>query len=173
MRASCFSVLLLLLGSVFSIHATTVKRMDLDQLVSGAQEIVVGRVRDSETYWSGDGRFILTRHTIEVSETLKGVNDGSVEITTIGGTIGDLTLYVAGMPVFELGEETVVFVESAGPYRTVVGLGQGKFSLADDFVTNSVSSLEFADPGPGRVTRMRFDGFRDAIRQRLQSGNAR
>jgi hypothetical protein len=105
MRASCFSVLLLLLGSIFSIHATTAKRMDLDQLVSGAQEIVVGKVRDSETSWSGDGRLILTRHRIEVSETLKGVNDGSVEITTIGGTIGDLTLYVAGMPVFEPGQQ--------------------------------------------------------------------
>ncbi len=172
MRASCLSILLLL-ASVLSIHATTVKRMDLDTLVAGAQEIVVGMVRDSETYWSGNGRLILTRHTIEVSETLKGVNDGTVEITTIGGTIGDLTLYVAGMPVFEPGEETVVFVEAAGPFRTVVGLGQGKLSVADDFVSNSVSSLEFADPGPGRVTRMRFARFKDAIRQRLQTGNAR
>jgi len=122
MRMSILSILLVL-GSVLSIHATTVKRMDLAGLVSAAQEIVVGKVRNSETYWNQNGRLILTRHTIEVAETLKGVNGGTVEITTIGGTIGDLTLYVAGMPVFELGEETVVFVEAAGPVRTVVGLG--------------------------------------------------
>ena len=172
MRTSCLSILLLL-ASVLSIHATTVKRMDLGTLVSGARDIVVGKVRESETYWSGDGRLILTRHTIEVLETLKGVNEGTVEITTIGGTIGDLTLYVAGMPVFEPGEETVLFVEASGPFRTVVGLGQGKFSVAGDFVSNSVSSLDFADRGPGRVTRMRVARFKDAIRQRLQAGNAR
>ena len=166
-------LILLLLTSVLSIHATTVKRMDLDGLVLGAQEIVIGKVRDSETFWSEDGRLILTRHTIDVSETLKGVNDGTAEIVTVGGTIGDLTLYVAGMPVFKPGEDTVVFVEAVGPLRTVVGLGQGKFSIADDFVSNSISNLEFADPGPGRVTRMRFASFKDAILQRLQTGAAR
>ncbi len=172
MRALILTVLSLL-GSVLSINATTVKRLDLDGLVSGAHEIVVGSVRASESYWSQDGRLILTRHTIEVSETLKGAGDQTIEVTTIGGTMGDLTLYVAGMPVFEPGEETVVFVEAAGPFRTVVGLGQGKFSVADGFVSNSVSSLEFADPGPGRVTRMRFHRFKDTIRQRLQSGKPR
>ena len=172
MRASCLSILLLL-ASVLPIDATTVKRMDLDGLVAGAQEIVVGRVRNSATYWAGDGRLILTRHTIEVSETLKGANDGTVEITTVGGTIGDLTLYVAGMPAFQPGEEMVVFVEAAGPYRTVLGLGQGKFSVVDDFVSNNVSNLEFTDPGPGSVTRMRFRRFREAIQQRVRTGRTR
>jgi hypothetical protein len=172
MRSSCLSILILL-ASVLSIHATTVKRMDLDTLVSGAHEIVVGKVRGSETYWSEDGRLILTRDKIEVSETLKGVNDGTVEITTIGGTIGDLTLYVAGMSVFKSGEEMIVFVEVAGSFRTVVGLGQGKFSVADDFVPNSVSSLNFAHAGPGRVTRMRFARLKNAIRERLQTENVR
>ncbi len=166
-------LLILIFLFAFPLHAATVLRLDLDGLVSTAQTIVVGKVRDSDTYWSADGRLILTRHTIEVAETLKGFNDETVEITTIGGTIGDLTLYVAGMPVFEPGEDTVVFLEAAGPYRTVVGLGQGKFTVADDFVSNSVSSLEFADTSPGRVTRMQFARFKNAIRERLETGNAR
>lgn len=167
------SILLLSLLLAGTLQATTVQRLDLDGLVSIVHEIVVGKVSDSETYWSSDGRLILTRHTIEVAETLKGPAGRTLVITTIGGTIGDETLYVAGMPVFRPGEDTVVFLEASGPYRTVVGLGQGKFSVADGFVSNNVSSLEFTDRGLPRQTRMPFDVFKEVIRQNLLSGNVR
>ena len=87
--------LLLIVALALPLQATTVKRLDLEGLVSIAQTIVVGEVKKSETYWSPDGRLILTRHTIEVGETLKGSTGPTVEITTIGGTIGDrLTPYL-------------------------------------------------------------------------------
>ncbi len=162
--AGCF-VLIVLLN--LPIHATTVKRLDLDGLVAIADTIVVGEVRRSETYWSVDGRLILTRHTIQVGETLKGFPSGTVEVTTVGGTIGDRTLYVAGMPAFADGERTIVFLEAEGSYRTVVGLGQGKFSVADDFVSNDVSQLQFVDGRRGVATRMRLSEFKDEIRQRV------
>ena len=165
--------LLLIVALALPLQATTVKRLDLEGLVSIAQTIVVGEVKKSETYWSPDGRLILTRHTIEVGETLKGSTAETVEITTIGGTIGDRTLYVAGMPAFAPGEETIVFTETIGAYRTVVGLGQGKFSVTDGGVTNDLSNLEFPDKRPGRKTRMRLGPFKDEIRRRLGSRNKR
>ncbi len=117
MRAASGLVLIILLN--LPIHATTVKRLDLDGLVAIADTIVVGEVRRSEIYWSVDGRLILTRHTIQVDETLKGFPAGTVEVTTVGGTIGDRTLYVAGMPAFADRERTILFLEAAGSYRTV------------------------------------------------------
>ena len=45
-----------------------------------------------------------------------------------------------------------MFLEAAGPYRTVVGLGQGKFSVAGDFVSNDVSELKFMDGHHGLET---------------------
>lgn len=165
MRAASGLVLIILLN--LPIHATTVKRLDLDGLVAIADTIVVGEVRRSEIYWSVDGRLILTRHTIQVDETLKGFPAGTVEVTTVGGTIGDRTLYVAGMPAFADRERTILFLEAAGSYRTVVGLGQGKFSVADGVISNDVSELQFADGERGVATRMRLSEFKDEIRQRV------
>ncbi len=165
MRAAGCLVLIILL--TLPIHATIVKRLDLDGLVSVADTIVVGEVRSSDTYWSRDGRLILTRHTIQVDETLKGLPSGTLEVTTIGGTIGDLTLYVAGMPAFAKGERTILFLEAAGLYTTVVGLGQGKFSVANDFVSNNVSELQFDDGRRPTATRMRLDEFKNEIRRRV------
>ena len=159
-------VLILLLSLPF--NAATVKRLDLDGLVTTAQTIIVGTVSDSHTYWTDDGRLILTRHTIEVDETLKGYPSGTVDVTTVGGTIGDQTLYVSGMPAFGDGERTVLFLESTGRYRTVVGLGQGKFSIDNDFVSNDVSELTFEDGRGGLPTRLDLDEFKDDIRRRLR-----
>jgi hypothetical protein len=166
MKARWLVFLILVLS--LPIHAATVKRLDMDGLVTTAQTIVVGQVTSSHTYWTSDGRLILTRHTIEVDETLKGVSSGTVEVTTIGGTIGDQTLYVSGMPAFGDGERTVLFLESTGRYRTVVGLGQGKFSIDGGLVSNEVSELKFADGRRGRPMRLRLDEFKDDIRRRLR-----
>src|SRR5262245_6593883 len=135
-------------------QATTVERLNLDGLVKKSNRIVVGKVRSSRTYWSSNGKLILTNYTIDVQETIKGTAARTVELTTIGGTIGDLTLHGAGMPVFEKDENAVVFVENTGAYSTVVGLGQGKFTVLNGEVSNNIGGLEFPDAGPARPTKM-------------------
>src|SRR5262245_46825420 len=110
-------------------QATAVERLDLDGLVKKSDRIVIGKVRSSRTYWSSNGKLILTNYTIDVEETIKGQAARTLELTTIGGTIGDLTLQVTGMPVFARDENAVVFVEKTGAYSTVVGMGQGKFTV--------------------------------------------
>src|SRR5204862_4379570 len=122
--------ILLVLMLVFFISnaatATTVERLNLDGLVKKASRIVIGKVRNSRTYWSSNGKLILTNYTIDVQETIKGQPAPAIQVTTIGGTIGDLTLHVTGMPIFAKDENAVVFVEKSGVYSTVVGLAQGK-----------------------------------------------
>jgi hypothetical protein len=158
-------ILLVLLA--WPLQATTVKPLDLDGLVATAHAIVVGTIASSRTHWGQDGRMILTEHTIRVEETLKGAASGQVRFTTVGGTIDDLTLYVSGMPAFEEGEKTVVFLEEAGAYRTVVGMGQGKFFVEDGIVRNDISDLDFVGPAPATPILMRMDVFRDEIRRRV------
>lgn len=135
-------------------QATTVERLNLDGLVKKAHKIVVGKVRNSRTYWSGNGKLILTNYTIDVQETMKGQASSTLELTTIGGKIGDLTLHVAGMPTFAKDENAVVFVEDTGAYSTVVGLGQGKFTVTNGEVSNNVSDLEFPGGAASKPTRM-------------------
>lgn len=149
-------------------EATVVERLDLDRLVATANTIVLGQVESTETYWSDDGRLILTRNTVRVGETLKGSPSSSVVVTTIGGTLDGITLYVAGMPEFRENEETVVFLEGTGVYRTVVGLGQGKFAVEGSVVSNDTSNLEFVGGVGTLPTRMTLDRLRNEVRRRLR-----
>src|SRR5437870_5001020 len=90
----------LLTGLSTEIRATTVERLSLEELTVRSQGIVEGVVRGSRTYWSPDGRLILTSTTIDVTDAIKGQAVRTVEVTTVGGQIGDTVLHVGGMPAF-------------------------------------------------------------------------
>jgi hypothetical protein len=145
-------------------HATTVERLGLESLVKKAERIVVGEVSGSRTYWSDNGKVILTSYTIQVQETMKGTRSRTVELTTVGGRMGDVTLHVSGMPAFESGEQAVIFVENTGGFSTVLGLGQGKFSIRNGEISNSVADLVFPDGRPGKPLRMSLDSFKKEIK---------
>ncbi len=149
--------------------ATTVVRLSLDDMVRKAQSIVHGKVHSRSTHWSTNGKLILTTYTMDVEETIKGPVSKSVELTTIGGKIGDLTLYVSGMPSFETGEEAVVFIENSGGYSVFVGLSQGKFSVKNGEVANSVAALTFPDGKEASPPlKMRVEDFMRQIQGRLR-----
>ena len=148
-------------------YATTVQRLDLEDLVKKARLIVAGKVTNSRTYWTGDGKLILTSYTIQVDESVKGQASHTVEVTAVGGKIGDLELQVSGMPSFQKGENAVVFIEQSGAYQTVVGLGQGKFTVTNGEVANTVGGLSFPDGQPGKTFRMPVENFKNQIRSIL------
>jgi hypothetical protein len=143
--------------------------LTLDALVKKANSIVVGTVQSSRTFWSDNRKLILTTYKIEVQEIMKGQPGRSVELTTIGGTVGDVTLHVAGMPTFQKGENTVVFVEKSGAFSTIVGLGQGKFAVNNGEVSNAMTGLDFPDGAPGRPLKMPIESFKSRIQLILDS----
>jgi hypothetical protein len=161
-----FAFAFILLAATLA-HTTTVQRLALEDLVTKAQHIVAGKVRDSRTYWSSNGKLILTNYTIEVDETIKGQSPRTFELTTIGGKIGDLELHVSGMPSFEKGENIVVFTESSGPYQVVLGLGQGKFTVENGQVSNDISDLSFPDGRSGKSLKLPVATFKNQIRNIL------
>ncbi|HEY2380343.1 MAG TPA: hypothetical protein VGK48_04085 [Terriglobia bacterium] len=148
------------------LYATSVQRLSFDDLVAKAQSIVEGSVVAAQTYRSQDGKLIFTNYTIQVEESLKGPNKKTVILTTIGGRIGNTVLQVSGMPVFQTGEKAVLFLEQAGAYTTVVGLNQGKFSVSNGQISNSVAGLSFSG-GVGGPVRMSFDEFKRQVQVRL------
>jgi hypothetical protein len=160
---SLFAVFSILLPCSLS-HATTVQRLGLEDLVKKAHTIVVGKVIGTRTYWSADRKIILTDYTIEVGESLKGQAARSVSVTTVGGKIGDLELFVSGMPAFQPGENAVVFIEQSGAYQTVVGLEQGKFTVSNGEVANRVGDLSFPDGKSGNPMKMPLQNFKTQIR---------
>jgi hypothetical protein len=162
-RVFVLGLILIGLGSS-SIRATTVERLSLESLVKKASSIVEGKVDGSKTFWSADRKIILTTYRIVVRETIKGRASGAIELTTIGGTIGDVTLHVSGMPTFQQGEDAVVFVESRGNVSTVVGLTQGHFVVKNATVENNVSDLQFPDGRSGSSLKMSLESFKNRIR---------
>jgi hypothetical protein len=145
-------------------HATTVERLGLEDLVKKAHTIVVGKIAGSRTYWSADKKFILTDYTVNVSERIKGQGSRTIAVTTVGGKIGDIELYVSGMPSFDKDEDAVLFIETTGAYETVVGLGQGKFTVLNGEVMNKLGGLSFPDGRPGTPMKMPLENFKTQIR---------
>src|SRR5262245_34571766 len=156
--------LCLILSAINSTYATTVERLGLEDLVKKARTIVVGKVTGSRTYWSANGKLIVTDYTVEVDETLKGQTARRIAVTAIGGKIGDLELHVSGMPAFQQGQSAVVFIEQSGAYQTVVGLGQGRFTVANGGVANKLGGLSFPDGRPASPVKMPVQEFKARIR---------
>jgi hypothetical protein len=114
---------------------TTVVPLSFDQLVQQAEVVFVGEVVDQRSVWneSRDRRGIVTLVTFDVARVLKGQVGLRTQLTFRGGTIGDVTQEVGGMPKFRVGDRDVLFV---APERTaaspLVGFWQGRFRVVRD-----------------------------------------
>jgi hypothetical protein len=142
---------LVLLPSV--LWATTVMKMDLDQLVAHSGRIVVGRCLSVESRWNAKRTLILTYSQFEVERDLKGNSPAVVTVVTIGGKVGDRVQAVAGMPVFSAGHEALLFLENPRQqYWLPVGLEQGYFRIVQNpstgvrEATRSMRGLEIVSP---------------------------
>jgi hypothetical protein len=166
MKRLCIYVFLML-AFLNQAHATTVRRLSFDDLVSKSEIIVSGQVTDSRTYRTSDGKLILTSYTVQVGETIKGKTPPTVTVTTVGGRIGNTILRVSGMPQFQAGENTVLFLERSGAYTTVVGLNQGKFSVSNGEISNTATGLSFPDGYSAKPLKMPVDEFKRQIKLRI------
>ena len=167
-RTKCLlTVLILIVFATLPLRATTVQKQTLDDMVSKAESIVIGRVINSQSSWTKNGKLILTQTTFEVQEGLKGAATKTVTITTVGGRVGNSVLHVSGMPSFQPDETAVIFLERSNNYLTVLGLSQGKFSVVNGEVSNHLSGLSFEGGVASIPTRMRLTEFKRQIQQRL------
>lgn len=105
--------------------ATTLRRMDLSEMVAVADRVVHARVVGNRVYWEEPGQ-ILTDTTFEVLSDAKGSGPGTLTLTQLGGRIDPVELVVEGTPAFTPSEEVVLFTEPIPDgRRVIVGLSQG------------------------------------------------
>src|SRR6266568_3189984 len=129
--------------------STTVIAPTFDELVAGAESIVVASVVDIHAAWveSRFGRAIVTDVTITIDRTLKGHVYSQRSLEFLGGTVGDVTLSVSGMPAFHVGDRDVLFIKDSGrPASPLVGFGYGRFRVVRDTRTG----IEMIRTGDGR-----------------------
>jgi hypothetical protein len=137
---SSFPLEMLLVGSISSLlsiqaGATTVVPSTFNEMTDQAELVFMGKVLGSRSEWrtTGKDRVIFTLVDFESQEVLKGNARKTVTLQFLGGTVGDATLEVAGMPKFEVGERVILFVEKNGiNLSPLVGVFHGKFSIRAD-----------------------------------------
>lgn len=126
--AAVLAAPLVLLMASSPVGASIVQALDLDELVTHADRIVLGRVLFSETFRRADGK-IATWHRIQVEREI-GIGSSDERefvVETLGGRLGDLAMQVEGEPSFSLNERVIVFgrKRAQGNAFRPVGMGQG------------------------------------------------
>jgi hypothetical protein len=130
--------------------STTVKKMDLKELVSLSDAIAQGTVESIETRW--EDKSIYTYTSIRVDEGIKGAPRRALLVRQPGGQIGALILDAPGTPKFKQGDQVIVFLRDRkdGTFD-VVGLGQGKYDVINNFAVTNVSGMTLVDPKTGAL----------------------
>ena len=139
------AVIFLIFCSV--VGASDGRAVPLEERAEGASQIVVATVTSVTPRWAenafGD-RLIISRLSLRVAETLKGVAAPSVSMDIEGGTLDGLTLRVSNLPALEPGRRAVFYLKAmaGGVYRPHLA-GLGILELDDaDFVRGSSLRLD-------------------------------
>ena len=102
--------------------ATTLIRAGLEDLTATNDTIVVGEVLSAHSYWNAEGTFILTDVRVAPAEVLKGrVRGRELEITLMGGTVGDLTTLIVGGAQLDAGRLVRAVPRRGGPAGRAAG----------------------------------------------------
>ncbi len=139
--------------------ATTVVRLNLEQLVQRADLIVQGQVESVYSQWDEERRLGFTHVSIRVDEPLKGERRRSVLIRQVGGTAGTIQMSVAGVPQFKNGGMAIVFLKRQDDTTfQVVGMNQGLYEVIEDFAVSNVFGVDLFDSKTGKITRPLIGG---------------
>lgn len=164
-----FSFVLLLF--VQPAEATSVLRLNLEQMVDRAGSIFRGTVLDvrSGSIEVGGGQLPTTTYTLRVEERFKGTFEkeaATVEITMVGSIknvstrVGDHEKFsvLPEVPRLSVGADYLLITTAPSPLglSTTVGLGQGAFSLftsnREVLAVNAVGNANLGLDGPVAYT---------------------
>jgi hypothetical protein len=126
------------LAATIPLLATTVLSVTFQELVQSADTIFIGEVVGQRPFWeeTRDGRSIVTSVQFNVVRVLKGRVGLVTQLDFLGGTIGDVTMEVSGVPRFHVGDRDVLFVGAVrNAVSPLVGFAQGRFRIERDGVS--------------------------------------
>jgi hypothetical protein len=174
LRFMCRTALIaLVLAIAAATNATTLERMSLQKMAVAAPVIVRTRcVANSVAREEGE---IWTFTSFDVEETWRGSPPARITVRLLGGSMGDLTSHVSGVPRFAPGEDVVLFLQptSRGDY-SIVSWEQGTFRVHQDaagaaeLVTQDTASFATFDAAtrqfrPAGIRDMQLDRFRARV----------
>ncbi len=128
------AVIALLAFAAAPLRASSVVPPTFETLVDSATDIFIGSVTRRECRWvnTAGGAVIFTYITFDIEESLKGAARAQTTLQFRGGTVGDVTLHVADMPEFEVGDRDLLFVGDRTAVSPLVGFMHGRFRIQHD-----------------------------------------
>ena len=116
--------------------STTLLKLSVEQMSEEAALIVHGHVAWNYTTRNEAEGPIYTYTGFEVETCVAGECPDAVTLKHRGGTVGDLTLYIPGMPRFADGQEALLFLrpdpEGEEGRWAVFGMVQGFFHVVTE-----------------------------------------
>jgi hypothetical protein len=110
--------------------ASLILALDLPTLVSRADQISVVDVVSVNSAWNEGHDQITTTIDVKVVDSWKGTAapPNHLQVVQPGGSVGEIEMRVDGMPRFQVGERTLLFLRLRGDaaHASVVGMAQGK-----------------------------------------------
>jgi hypothetical protein len=121
-------------GTVTPARASLIVALDTQAMVERANTIAVVDVASVHAAWDARRERIMTTIELTVVESWKGTAATAARLVVAqpGGTVGDITMTVFGMPRFSAGERALVFLRGPADGAGVVGLAQGKRAMRPD-----------------------------------------
>jgi hypothetical protein len=167
--------------AAMSASATTLERMSVAKMTRAAQLVVRAQCIGNSSGW--DSGEIWTFTSFVVEDSWKGAPSGAAQQLTVrllGGSVGNLSSTVSGVPRFRPGEEVILFLQvtARGDY-SIVSWVQGTFRIHRDarngaeIVVQDTAAFDTYDPA---TRQFDAEGIRNlpvaALRMRVQSALA-
>lgn len=133
------AILFLISARFVPANAAVMIHLTFEEMTSKSSAILMGRCVDVRSEWNAEHTAIVTHNVFEVREYYKGNLGSRVTITELGGQVGTWVADFTGMPRFQVGEESLLFVWT-GPdgQHQVIGFTQGKFRMERNSQTGDV-----------------------------------
>jgi len=116
-----------------------------EALTARAQTIIIGTVQSTNSYWNEDRTAIMTDIAVKIDESLKGMEAGTIiTIQVQGGIVDDIAMRVSDTPVFEEGEEVLLFLnekDGTPGIQRLAARAQGKYSIQINQATQKKEAI--------------------------------
>jgi len=150
-RLACALSLLALTWLASPIQATTIRPMNIVDLIDNSETIVAGRVENVTDGFNANG-MPYTEITVRVLDRIRGAQGSTYTFRQFGltgpRTMPDGKVYLGGRPegwpTFRTGEVNLLFLYAKGKatgFQTTVGLGYGKLGMGNGAAVNAYDNV--------------------------------
>lgn len=164
-------------------RATTIQRMSLAKMAQAAPAIVRALCTGNSVAWDAGEIWTFTSFTVE--ETWRGETPARITVRLLGGSMGEITSHVSGVPRFRPGEDVVLFLQPTQRADfSVVSWEQGTFRIrggpdgSGELVTQDTASFATFDPASrrfkvGGIHDMPLENFRARVQAAVRQAEGR